>query len=54
REEYYNATEDNRGIADIIIAKQRNGPVGTVKLSFLKEYVRFENLASAENLATVD
>ncbi len=45
REEYYNPTEENRGIADIIIAKQRNGPVGTVKLSFLKEFVRFENLA---------
>jgi replicative DNA helicase len=45
REEYYNPTEENRGIADIIIAKQRNGPVGTVKLSFIKEYTRFENLA---------
>ncbi|MBP9855176.1 MAG: replicative DNA helicase [Candidatus Omnitrophica bacterium] len=51
REEYYNPTEENRGVADVILAKQRNGPVGTVKLSFLKEYVRFENLASAENLA---
>ncbi len=48
REEYYNPTEENRGIADIIIAKQRNGPVGTVKLAFLKEYVRFENLASVD------
>ena len=54
REEYYNPTEDNRGVADIILAKQRNGPVGTVKLSFLKEFVRFENLATAENFATVD
>ncbi|MGE0267997.1 MAG: replicative DNA helicase [Candidatus Omnitrophota bacterium] len=54
REEYYNPTEDNRGVADVILAKQRNGPVGTVKLSFLKEYVRFENLASVENLAHVD
>ncbi|MCD4780772.1 MAG: replicative DNA helicase [Candidatus Omnitrophica bacterium] len=45
REEYYNPTEENRGVADIIIAKQRNGPVGTVKLSFVKEYTRFENLA---------
>jgi replicative DNA helicase len=45
REEYYNPTEENRGIAEIILAKQRNGPVGTVKLSFIKEFIRFENLA---------
>jgi len=48
REEYYNPTEENRGITEINIAKQRNGPVGTVKLSFLKEYVRFENLAHVD------
>ena len=46
REEYYEPTEENKGQADIIIAKQRNGPVGTVKLVFLKEYTRFENLAT--------
>ncbi len=46
REEYYNPTEQNKGVADVIIAKQRNGPVGTVKLSFIKEYTRFENFAS--------
>jgi replicative DNA helicase len=45
REEYYNPTEENKGVADVIIAKQRNGPVGTVKLAFIKEYMRFENLA---------
>ncbi|MEE8317951.1 MAG: DnaB-like helicase C-terminal domain-containing protein, partial [Candidatus Omnitrophota bacterium] len=45
REEYYNPTEENRGIAELIIAKQRNGPVGTIKLTFIKEYTRFENLA---------
>ena len=45
REEYYNPTEENRGIAEINIAKQRNGPVGMVKLAFIKEYMRFENLA---------
>ncbi len=45
REEYYNPTEENRGVAEVIIAKQRNGPVGTIKLSFIKEYMRFENLA---------
>lgn len=43
REEYYNPTEENRGKADIIIAKQRNGPIGTVKLAFIREYTRFEN-----------
>ncbi len=48
REEYYNPTPDNQGVAEIIIAKQRNGPVGTVKLAFLKEYTRFENLARVE------
>ncbi|MFA5156967.1 MAG: replicative DNA helicase [Candidatus Omnitrophota bacterium] len=48
REEYYNPTPDNQGTAEIIIAKQRNGPVGTVKLTFIKEYTRFENIARAE------
>lgn len=47
REEYYNPTEENRGITEVIIAKQRNGPVGSLKLSFIKEYARFENLASS-------
>ena len=45
REEYYNPTEQNKGLAEAIIAKQRHGPVGTVRLSFIKEYTRFENLA---------
>ena len=45
REEYYNPTEENMGKAEIIIAKQRNGPTGSVVLAFLKEYTRFENLA---------
>lgn len=48
REEYYNPTPDNQGIAEIIIAKQRNGPVGSMKLSFIKEYTRFENIARSE------
>lgn len=48
REEYYNPTPENKGVAEIIIAKQRNGPVGSVKLAFLNEYTRFENLAQAE------
>ncbi len=48
REEYYNPTEENKGVAEVIIAKQRNGPVGTMKLAFIGEYMRFENLAKAE------
>lgn len=48
REEYYNPTPDNQGIAEVIIAKQRNGPVGSLKLTFIKEYTRFENRAQME------
>jgi len=48
REEYYNPTPDNQGTAEIIIAKQRNGPVGSMKLTFIKEYTRFENIARIE------
>ena len=46
REEYYNPTEDNKGLAEINIAKQRNGPVGSINLVFLGEYTRFENLTT--------
>ena len=48
REEYYNPTPENEGIAEIIIAKQRNGPVGSFKLTFVKEFTRFENMARIE------
>lgn len=48
REEYYNPTSDNQGVAEAIIAKQRNGPVGSLKLAFIKEYTRFENIARIE------
>ena len=44
REEQYNRTEENAGIAEIIVAKQRNGPTGVAKLAFLKEFTRFENM----------
>ena len=44
REEEYKATDENRGIAEIIIGKQRNGPTGSRKLAFIKEFTRFENL----------
>ena len=46
REEYYNQTEENKGVAKINIAKQRNGPTGIVELALLGEYVRFENRAN--------
>ena len=48
REEYYNPSPDNQGVAEAIIAKQRNGPVGTLKLAFIKEFTRFDNLARVE------
>ena len=44
REEEYKPSEENRGIAEIIIGKQRNGPTGSRKLAFIKEFTRFENL----------
>jgi len=46
REEYYNQTEENRGIAKVNIAKQRNGPTGVIELTFLGEYMRFESRAA--------
>ena len=45
REEYYKQDTPDKGIAEVIIGKQRNGPTGTVRLAFLGEYTRFENLA---------
>jgi replicative DNA helicase len=48
REEVYEQDTPRKGIADIIIAKQRNGPTGEVHLTFLGKYTRFENLASGD------
>ena len=45
RDEVYNPDTSEKGIAEIIIGKQRNGPIGTVRLAFLGEFTRFENLA---------
>ncbi len=49
REEEYKATDENRGVAEIIISKQRNGPTGMFKLAFIKEFTRFENLEWRES-----
>ncbi len=48
REEVYEPETPRKGIADIIIAKQRNGPTGEVHLTFLGKYTRFENMASGD------
>jgi len=48
RDEYYLGEEsDQQGIAEVILAKHRNGPTGTVKLSFLRRYAKFADLAAA-------
>jgi replicative DNA helicase len=46
RDEYYNSESNDKGQAEIIIGKQRNGPTGMVKLTFLGQYTRFESIAS--------
>lgn len=45
RDEVYNDNSPEKGVAEIIIGKQRNGPIGKIKLTFLGEYTRFENYA---------
>lgn len=44
RDEVYNPSSEDQGIAEIIISKHRNGPTGTIKLRWFSEYTRFENL----------
>ncbi len=46
RDEVYNPDTQEKGTAEIIIAKQRNGPIGTIRLTFIGEHTRFENFAS--------
>ena len=55
RPEYYGMEKDANGeslegVAEVIVGKQRNGPTGTIKLAFIKEYARFENLAHARQI----
>src|SRR6056300_1634194 len=46
RDDVYNPESPDKGLAEILLAKQRNGPVGMVKLTFLGQYTRFENYAN--------
>ena len=46
RDEVYNPETAEKGVAEILLSKQRNGPTGTVKLTFLGQYTRFENYAN--------
>lgn len=54
REELYNPTPENEGLAELIIGKQRNGPVGSLRLTFRKEFTRFENYSTREVEAEID
>jgi replicative DNA helicase len=52
REDIYKKKAENgpTGLVEAIIAKQRNGPIGTIKLKFIPEHTRFENLGTASNI----
>ena len=45
RDETYNPESDQRGVAEVIVAKHRNGPVGVARLAFLDHFVKFANMA---------
>ncbi len=51
RDEYYDQDSEKKGIAELIIAKHRNGPVGTVELGFIKEFTKFVNLEHQHQIA---
>ena len=44
RDDYYNKDTDRKDVAEVIIAKQRNGPIGTVELAWLPQYTKFANI----------
>jgi len=50
REYLYNQTEENKGKAEIILAKHRNGPVGKVDLTFREQYTKFQNYYRDESV----
>jgi replicative DNA helicase len=45
RDEVYNEESQDKGLAEVIIGKQRNGPIGKIKLTFLGRYTKFENFS---------
>ena len=47
RDEVYNENSPDKGVAEIIIGKQRNGPIGTVRLTFVGEHTKFMNYTGA-------
>ena len=49
RDDYYNHDSPDKGVSEVIIAKQRNGPIGTVKLAWLPQYTKFANLEHKAN-----
>jgi replicative DNA helicase len=51
RDEVYNPDSQDKGTAEIIIGKQRNGPIGRVRLTFLGQHTRFENFAGSSHMA---
>jgi hypothetical protein len=53
RDEVYNPSEENRGLAELIIAKQRNGPTDTMKLYFDAQYARFRDFTDEPGSSTV-
>lgn len=48
RDDYYNKETADRNVAELIVAKQRNGPTDTIKVRFDSQYTRFDNLAEGE------
>lgn len=54
RDEVYNEDSPDKGIAEVIIAKQRNGPIGRIRVAFLGKYTRFEDLAFSGQTAISD
>lgn len=53
RDDYYNPETEEKNIAEVIVAKQRNGPTGTVKLAWQPRYTRFVNLLREENMGII-